>query len=127
VVSHTNNPQFVFPGDPSLASCQTGLIDKKVEAHKQSILPRLNNSLVNQMSGGDIENHSVLSPKFNEEKKADSSVNTVEVNSNYRQILKFKGDMHEVKKDINSAVMSKEAFMEKTRLTMNIFHNTKRD
>ena len=76
---------------------------------------------------GDIEKNSVLSPKFNEEKKADGSVTTVEVNGNYRQILKFKGDMHEVKKDINSAVMSKEAFMEKTRLTMNIFHNTKRD
>jgi len=42
---------------------------------------------------GDVEKHSVLSPKLNEEKKADGSVTTVEVNGNYRQILKFKGDM----------------------------------
>jgi hypothetical protein len=76
---------------------------------------------------GDIEKNSVLSPKQEEAKGADGSVATVEVNGNYRQILKFKGDMHEVKKDINSARFSKEAFMEKTRLTMNIFHNTKRD
>lgn len=135
---HTNYQPFLLPGDPGLASC----MEKRVAQHQKGALPRLNNQF-NEASG-DIEKQSVLSPKndvcdfegkLSQKAGAGGSTypcstgpaNTIEISNNYRQILKFKGDMHEVKKDINTARFSKEDFLEKTRLTMNIFHNTKRD
>ena len=45
----------------------------------------------------------------------------------FRQLLRFQSDTYDVKKDINNSRFSKEKCVEKTRFTMNIFHNHKRD